>query len=160
MAYVQFDINVELCTSRLAGAPQLIDSSHIVDAHTDSGARIAGRQLSEAQRFAIAYDFIRDQYVDNAACQKWLRLRRFLTADTDRARRNLAARDLNAFMAFGVRTHGHAVSFDSAHQSQQIRFEPVKIENQRRCVDIHQRVADAGRNPAGTHTHKCIDEGP
>ena len=54
-------------------------------------------------------------------------------------------------MALGVRAYAYSAFLYRAHQARQISFKTVEIENQRRSVNVRDRVTDTGRNPSGIH---------
>ena len=79
----------------------------------------------------------------------------FWHAHADRAKRDLAQRDLRAFVAFGVRPQAYVPAAQRFGQALQIALERVELEDQARGVDFGERHADFG---GGTESHGCLSQ--
>ncbi len=91
------------------------------------------------------------EHVIDAAGEEDLGLGDLLAADADRPGFHLAAGDLDALVALGVRAHAHAAHGGRAHQPLEIGLEAVQVEHEGRSVDLMQRITDACGSPAQFH---------
>ena len=55
-------------------------------------------------------------------------------------------------------TYAHPASSYRARQPRKVCFEPFEIENQRRSINVRDRVTDTSRNPLIIHTLSVSSE--
>jgi hypothetical protein len=131
-------------------AAELAHHVDIVDAHAQARLRVLLCQIGQRAQLARTNDLVGDEHVGDAAGQKWLGLARLLHANANAAGRHLAARDLHALMALGMRPHPQLAPH-CIHEPRQVALKAIQVEQQRRRVDVFDGVTGSGGLPAGVH---------
>jgi hypothetical protein len=129
---VYFDIDVQghrLCLRR---GRQCLDLLRMIDQHAD--ARAAG-QGHQAAQLGVTYDLVGDQHILHAGIHENGCLADLLAAKAHRTQRDLAPRDLGAFVTLGMRTQAHTRAPQCAGHAVKVALEGVEVEHQCGRVD-------------------------
>ncbi len=144
-AAMRADVDLDEDVDRHTGGPRrradVPDGSGIVGEHADLRPR---RHRCEARELPLADDLVGDEHVANAGGDEGLGLADFLAADADRAALDLGMRDVRALVRLRVRAQRNAGAAHGVRHQVEVALERVQVDDERRGVDVVDRVAGTG----------------
>jgi hypothetical protein len=122
------------------------DIAQVIDTGRDPDP---AAQFHQRGNLAITDDLVADEDVADAGVRQRYRLADLLHTDTDRACSQLAAGDLRALVALGVRPQRHPHPCRLGGHQGDIRFEGLHLHDQSRGVDVVDGITGTRRQGLG-----------
>ncbi len=140
-ADVDLHVDVQRAPGQRGGGREVRDHARVV--HEDADGRRL-RERREARDLRRRHDLVGDEHVGDAGRDERRGFVHLLATDADGAPRDLCLRDVDALVRLRVRAQREARAVHRVGHEVEVVLERVEVDDQGRCVDSGERIADAG----------------